>query len=406
MIINETDHLAGPSGETPAHRHLCDGGPGRARITRIVQTVLLIAAGCLVGCRDDRPAVVLYVSADETVARSVIAAFEREHAYRVDIVTDTEARKTTGLVERLRAERDAPVADVFWSSENVLTIGLAGEGILAPSMPAAASERPESSRDADGRWHAFAARARVIAYAPDRVPEADRPVAWTDLGRDRWRGRVVMADPRFGTTGTHLAAMRSWWDRRVMPGYYDAFLLGLRDAGVRMLPSGNAGAVRAIIDGEADLAMTDTDDVWAARAAGHDIGIIYPTHSKDPGSGHGTLLIPNTVGLVTGGPNPDGGLVLMNYLLSPAVERMLAESPSRNVPMHPSLQDAYPDLAVPDPLAVNWARAASVRDAAVARAMRLLAGEASGRDWPDGGTGETIDRTPAAAPVMPGDDGA
>lgn len=347
----------------------------------VVSLVSVLTPGC--GRGEDRPEVVLYVSADDYVARAVVDAFERAHPFRVRMVGDTEASKTTGLVERLRAERDAPVADVFWSSEVFMTIDLAREGVLVPSDPPAAGSRPADSRDPDGRWHGFAARARVIAYDPDRLSADELPEAWSDVIRDRWTGRVVMADPRFGTTGGHLGVMKHWWDTRLMPGFYDAWLLGLRDVGVRLLPGGNAAAVRAVLDGEADLALTDTDDVWAAQAAGGRVAMVYPRHAKDPGRGRGTLLIPNTVGLVAGGPNPEAGLALVDFLLSPEVERILAESDSRNIPMHPELAGAYPALDVPDPLAVDFTAAAAVRVPAVARALRVVLGPAEGGDWPD-----------------------
>ncbi len=349
--------------------------------------VAVAASGC--GRADERPEVVLYVSADDYVARDVVAAFEASSGFRVRMVGDTEASKTTGLVERLRAEREAPVADVFWSSEVFMTIDLAREGVLAPSDPPAAAARPAATRDPEGRWHGFAARARVIAYDPDRLAAEDLPQAWSDVIRDRWAGRVVMADPRFGTTGGHLGVMKAWWDVRLMPGFYDAWLLGLRDVGVRMLPGGNAAAVRAVLDGEADLALTDTDDVWAAQAAGGRIAMVYPRHAKDPGRGRGTLLIPNTVGLVAGGPNPEAGLALVDFLLSPEVERILAESDSRNIPMHPQLLGAYPELDVPDPLEVDFAVAAAVRLEAVSRALRVVLGPAEGGDWPDAPAAES-----------------
>lgn len=355
----------------------------------IASLVALMALGVALwlmvggGARSSRGEVVLYVSADDFVAREVVAAFEDASGYDVKMVTDTEAQKTTGLVERLRSERNAPVADVFWSSEVFLTIALAEEGVLAPAEPVAAAARPESSRDVDGRWFGFAPRARVIAYSEDRIALEDVPKAWSDLAKDRWTGRVVMADPRFGTTGGHLGAMKVWWDRNLVGGFYGAWLLGLRDAEVRMLPGGNAAAVQAIVDGSADLAMTDTDDVWAARRNGHSVGFVYPDHSKDGGRGIGTLLIPNTVAMIAGGPNPEAGLELVEFLLSPEAERILSESDSRNVPTHPDLEGRWPDLEVPNPLRVDFARAAAAREQAVIEAMRILAGPAGGEDWPD-----------------------
>jgi iron(III) transport system substrate-binding protein len=336
----------------------------------LIVVTLLSLGGC--DSKDDRPTVVLYVSADQELARRVVREFEKQTGIRVDFVGDTEAKKTTGLVERLREERDNPQADVFWSSEIFLTIALADEGVFAPYESDLLADWPRQFRDDEHRWYGFAARARVIVYAPDRVPEAERPTTWIDLTRSLFENRVAIADPRFGTTGGHLGAMKAYWDRVAMPGYYEAFLIGLRDNGVLMLPSGNAGVVRAIIEGEADLGFTDTDDVWVFQAQGHDLGLVYPDHTSVEQSGNGTLLIPNSVSLVAGGPNPDAAGRLIEFLLSERVERMLAESDSHNIPLRPGLADDYPEYVVDDPLRVDYRAAAAERERAIRMAMKIF----------------------------------
>lgn len=350
------------------------------RIAPIVVLAALVLVSVVVhGCkRDTSPRVVLYVSADEHFARQVIAEFTKQTGIRVDFVGDTEDKKTTGLVQRIRNEKSRPRADVFWSSENVMTMALAEEGLLEPFESESTKAWPTEHSDAGNRWFAFAARARVIVYAPDRVAEDERPRTWMDLSQSRYRGRIVMADPRFGTTGTHLGAMRVYWERAVQPGFYEAWLLGLAENKVQLLPGGNAAVVRAIAEGQADLGMTDTDDVWAAIANGLKVDMIYARHDAlDATRGAGTLLIPNTVARVTGGPNPDSASRLIDFLLSETTERMLAESDSRNVPLRPGLAEAFPALAVPDPLMVDWKRAAAARNLAVDDAMRMLSGSPS-----------------------------
>lgn len=342
----------------------------RASRTPLLFLCLFIA---LSGCSDDRPVVVLYTSADEYVAREIIAAFEREHGIRVKYVGDTEAKKTVGLVERLRAEKNNPQADVFWSSEVFLTIELADEGILEPYESEATSEWPEQFRGDENRWYEFAARGRVIVYAPDRVDEADIPKTWMDLTNSYFKGRIVMADPRFGTTGGHFGAMKAYWQREFGPGFYEAYLLGLADNEVRLLASGNAGVVRAVAAGEADLGMTDTDDVWIARQQGMNVELVYPRHEPPNGrSGGGTLLIPNTVARIKDGPNPKTAGAMIDFLLSERAERILAESASGNIPLRPGLNEEYEHLHVPDPLRVDFRRAAALRAAAVDQAMRAM----------------------------------
>jgi iron(III) transport system substrate-binding protein len=326
------------------------------------------------GCerRPEAERVVLYVSADDHIARQVIDLFERQTGVQVDFVGDTEQQKTTGLAQRLRAEKDNPQADVFWSSEVFMTIELAEEGVLDAYVSPATTDWPRAFCGSQHRWYGFAARARVIVYAPDRVAEADRPETWMDLTNPRFRDRIVMADPRFGTTGGHLGAMKAYWSRSVSPAYYEAFLMGLADNHVRVLPSGNAGVVRAVADGEADLGLTDTDDVWAAQAGGSNVELVYPRHSVEHSGGVGTLLIPNTVARVKGGPNPDAAGRLIDFLLSHEVERLLAESVSHNVPIRKDLASDFEQYAVPDPLRVDLQRAATMRQEAVDEASRHL----------------------------------
>ena len=96
---------------------------------------LVVGAALAPACSERSPdagEVVLYVSADDYVVRPIVEAFEAESGLRVRVLGDTEATKTTGLVQRMRTERDNPRADVFWSSEVYLTIRLADKGLLAP----------------------------------------------------------------------------------------------------------------------------------------------------------------------------------------------------------------------------------------------------------------------------------
>jgi len=338
-------------------------GRGRRAIFFLALIVLYIATGCR---RDDESSVVLYVSADENIARQVIDAFEKETGINVLMVGDTEVKKTAGLVERLRAEKNHPRADVFWSSEIFMTIDLAKEGMFETYTSSATADWPAAYCDPQHRWHGFALRARVIVYAPDRIKSDELPKTWMDLTQDRFKGRIVMADPRFGTTGGHLGVMKAYWDHEVMPGYFAAYVEGLAENKVRLLPGGNAGVVEAVAKGEADLGMTDSDDVWAAQAQGLNVKLIYPAHNvavDEPGVG--TLVIPNTVARLKDSPHPDLAKRLVDFLLSEKIERMMAESDAHNIPVRSALAAHYSQYAAPNPLKIDYAKAADMRTTAV-----------------------------------------
>lgn len=350
-----------------------------ASVRRAIAAIGLTLGGmALVGCGEPREQVVIYVSADDYVARPLLAQFEAESGLEVVVRYDTEATKTTGLVNRIRDEASRPRADVLWSSEPFMMAQLADEGLLAAPPADRLADWPEAWRDAERRWHAFSGRARVIVYAPDRVPAERVPRTWMDLTRPWWKDRIVMADPRFGTTRGHLGAMKRTWDREVMPGYYEAFLEGLAENGIRLLPGGNAAVVDAVASGEADVGLTDTDDVWVVQDRGLAVELVYPRHAPDEAPGGGTLVVPNTAALVKGGPNPDAAIRLLEFLLSKEAEIALMRTASRNVPLvhraalEGDLAEQAASLAVPDPLRLDYGRASKSMDEAVAIAMRIL----------------------------------
>ncbi|MGI9014568.1 MAG: extracellular solute-binding protein [Phycisphaerales bacterium] len=340
----------------------------RLRVKRSSCFMILAMCFCvaLLGCKPaSEPSLVLYVSADDVLVRHVVARFEAKTGIQVQVVGDSEINKTTGLVNRIIAERNNPLANVFWSSECFMMMKLADAGVLAPSTSSITQQHPAHMRDSGNRWFAFAARARVIVYSSDRVSEDELPTRWSDLADPKFKGRIAMADPRFGTTRGHLGAMQAWWDEHPDSGNYYEYVDALIANGVHVLTTGNAGVVQAVANGQADFGMTDTDDVWASQRNGLAVELLYPAHGTPGVPGEGTLLIPNTIALVAGGSNPESAQQFVDFMLSDEVERMLAASESRNVPMDPQLAAEFSELAVPDPLDVDLRAAAAAMDDAV-----------------------------------------
>ena len=86
--------------------------------------------------------VVVYSSVDDVYARPVAERFQQETGVTVRFVPDTEETKSTGLVNRLIAERKRPQADVFWSGDPVRAALLKSNGVSAVFHPANAAGLP------------------------------------------------------------------------------------------------------------------------------------------------------------------------------------------------------------------------------------------------------------------------
>jgi iron(III) transport system substrate-binding protein len=300
---------------------------------------------------------VLYTSIDKPILDPIIAAFEVERSITVKIVTDTEATKVTGLVKRLLDEKDAPRADVWWSSEPAGTIELARQGVFQRFSSRAELSTPNgwpsALRDPGGMWYAHALRARVIAYNISRVPKSEAPMTLRALTDPRWSGRVGMARPQFGSTRTHLAALIAACGEDATRTWMQA----MANNKVRLY-DGNSAVAHAIALGEIEVGLTDTDDVWSEQRNKGPIDFNFEKAeapgSRPPGRlAIGPVVLPCTIARVRKGPNPGEAQQLIDFLLSPAVERLLAQSEAHHQPIRPDLAREFAQYAIPRPAEVS-----------------------------------------------------
>jgi iron(III) transport system substrate-binding protein len=275
------------------------------------------------GCEKKSLEVVIYTSVDQVFSEPVLKDFERETDIQVRMVFDTEETKSTGLLNRLLAESENPRADVFWSNDPVRSQVLVRRDLVVPYVPSTAADIPAAFKDAQGRWVGFSARARVILVNLKRVGAGPRPAGVEDLLDPRWRGQAAIANPAFGTTTMHLAALfDAWGDAKARK-----FLTGLRKNQVRVASS-NGEVKRLVSTGEVAWGLTDTDDAAVAIQAGAPVEVIYPDTD-----GMGTLLMPTTAVLIRGGPHMAAGRKLLDYLASRETERKLAHAPCAQLPL-------------------------------------------------------------------------
>lgn len=322
----------------------------------------------------------LYSSVDDVLLREIIPVYEAESGVRVDLVGDTEATKSTGLAERVIAERAAPRGDVWWSSEPFFSIRLTREGLLVAegARDALTVPWPGGLMAADGSWAGLACRARVLVYRRSRVPEGEVPRTLDELAEDRWRGRVAMARPEFGTTRGHMAALVEADGLEAV----ESWLRAMKASGLKVY-SGNSTVVRAVAQGEADVGLTDTDDVWSGQRNGWDVEAAYEAVMGGGALAAGTagrlgsrgpLVLPNTAGLIAGGPNVGEGRRLLAWILGGEAERRLARSESRNMPVHPAVSAEFPELVLPGGWRPDLERVTDHLDEAATMAARVLDG--------------------------------
>jgi iron(III) transport system substrate-binding protein len=328
--------------------------------------IIVIALG---GCpRSSQSRVVVYCAQDEEFAKGLFGEFKDKSGLEVAPKYDTEAKKSVTHYAEIVSEKNRPRCDIFWNNEILGTIRLQRQGLLEPYNSPSAAPFAKGDKADDHTWCAFATRARVLIINTKvmrelDVKDADQPRSLLDLTQPRWKGKVVMAQPQYGTTATQAACLFEVLGTDKAKEYYRA----LKANGLQISP-GNRHVAEWVGKGQTPagqvvaVGVTDTDDAMEEVHDNHDVAIIFPDRETKEGR-MGTLYIPNTVAIIKGCPNPEGARKLVDFLLSPEVEAKLAEGDSHQIPVNPNVKANLPAQYVKPsdkdarPMQVDFAKA-------------------------------------------------
>src|SRR5437870_12211137 len=173
----------------------------------VVVTLALIPI--LTSCRaSSSRTVVVYVSEDQVFSEPILRDFERESGVRVKPVFDTEEAKSTGVMNRLLAEKNNPQADVYWANEPVRADALKQRGVSTAYVSPSAEGIPDQFKDTDHYWTGFSARARLLLVNARSTIKPASVMAYTEPSA---KGRAAIANPLFGTTTDYVAALFTIW---------------------------------------------------------------------------------------------------------------------------------------------------------------------------------------------------
>jgi len=303
--------------------------PINIRFVLIVLFILVaIVAGLLVTTpapSRDGKTVVVYTSVDAEYALPLFTKFENETGIKIVHRTDSEAAKTTGMADRLLQMKDNPDGDVFWNSELSFSQMLAGKGVLEPYISPNAAAIPPELKHPQGRWTGFGCRARVLIYNTQKVKRDEVPKTLEELSLPRWKGKVGIAKPLFGTTRSHLVALV------IALGDEKAFKLfrAWRENGM-IIAESNGDVRNRVADGTFEIGLTDTDDVLSAMERNKPVNFTIPDQTSEL---RGAFLIPNTVGILAKCKHPAQARAFVDFLLRPETEAWLAENGARQIPV-------------------------------------------------------------------------
>ena len=287
--------------------------------------LILLASIFFIGCQETTKSksVTVYVSEDQIFSEPLLKDFEKETGIRVNAIYDTEESKSTGVMNRLIAEKNNPQADVYWANEPIRAEVLRQKGILTPYQSPNAKGIPKQFIQKEFYWTGFSARVRLIV-AQDRLNS--KPSSILDYANSKFKAKGVIANPLFGTTTAHISALFTiWGDKKTKE-----FLTKLKENKTAISTS-NGESADFVASKRYAFSLVDSDDAVSRKKDGKKITFIYP----DQKDGEvGAFVVPNAVMLLKNAPHAKEGKELIDYLLSKESEAKLAKADCAQIPLH------------------------------------------------------------------------
>ena len=211
--------------------------------TRILLAALALF---LTSCsRPETQQLIVYSGRSQALVDPLIRQFTATSGVRVDVRYGGTAELAASLAE----EGPRTSADLFWAQDAGALGSVHEAGLLRPLPDSLLNAVAAAFRNRSGTWVATSARARTLAYAPQRVDTAALPLSVFDLADARYAGRVGWA-PTNGSFQAFVTGMRLLeGDDRTRK-----WLDEMKQNDARSY-SNNTSIIQAIADGEIDLGL-------------------------------------------------------------------------------------------------------------------------------------------------------
>jgi iron(III) transport system substrate-binding protein len=227
------------------------------------------------------------------------------------------------LFERIKAEGANSPADVFLTVDVARLWRAEQAGIFASLKSTVLDKRiPAASRDSEGKWFGFSARARVIAYDKSKVKPAEL-ARYEDLANPRWKGEICVRPSSHPYNLSLISSMINHLGEEKATEWARGVTQNL----ARPPRGGDTDQLRAVAVGECAIAISNhyyylrimRSDKSEDRALVEKVGIIWP-NQRD----RGTHINISGGGLLRQAPHRDAAVKFLEYLASDAAQTLFA----------------------------------------------------------------------------------
>lgn len=282
------------------------------RKTRLLLIAVLCLLGLVVSCNRGNNAgtrrLLIYTPHGQDLLRDFVARYKQQHP---DVEVQFLDMGSRDVLERVRAERNRPQADLWWGAAHTTFQTAADENLLSAFRPSWADKVPASSHDANDRWYGAYETPEVIVYNSDVVKAEDAPSDWDDLLDPKWRDKVLIRNPNpsdtmrviFGTIiwrfykDTHSPDQGYEWLRKL-------------DANVHEYTADGTLLMQKLARREGLVSMWDLPDVRVFKEQKNlPVGYTLPKS--------GTPVVTDGIAIIRGAPNEADAKQFYEFVTTP-----------------------------------------------------------------------------------------
>lgn len=259
----------------------------------------------------------VYSLRQEFLVEPLFEKFTAETGIKVNVIF---AEK--GLVERIKQEGANSPADILMTVDISRIQQAVDAGVTeAVSNDVLAANIPAHLRDPEGHWFALTQRGRAIYASKERVAEGEI-TSYEDLADPKWEGKVCTR------SGTHVYNVALFASMIAHHGEEKAqeWLEGLKNNLARKPQGNDRGQVKAIKEGECDVAIGNTYyfgkmmDNEEQRPWAESVNIVFPNQD-----GRGMSMNISGMSLIKSAPNQENAVKLMEFLAGDVAQQIYAE---------------------------------------------------------------------------------
>jgi iron(III) transport system substrate-binding protein len=282
------------------------------RIKICLLTVAICVSALLVSCRrSGNPTghkLLIYTPHGQDLLKDFVGRYEAVHPEVKIEFLDMGSRE---ILERVRAERNRPQADLWWGAAHTTFQTAADENLLASYRPTWADKVAAGSHDPHDLWYGTYQTPEVIVYNRDAVKPEEAPKDWDDVLDPKWRDKILIRNPNPSDSMRAIFGAMIWRfykDSGKPDQGYD--WLRRLDANVHEYTADGTLLMQKLVRREGLLSLWNLPDVRIYKEQkGFPIDYVFPAS--------GTPVITDGIAVIKGTPNEEEARKFYEFVTTP-----------------------------------------------------------------------------------------